>query len=121
MPIYEFRCNACNQKSSIFTRAISDPLEPVCTACGGTDLERLISGFAYHKSMATIHEESGPASMFSNDPSYFKDPRNIGRSTEHRLQELGIDVNSDPSFKGVKDTIDAARDGELPKTLKDSL
>lgn len=71
--------------------------------------------------MKTVHEESGPPSLFSNDPNYYKDPRNIGRSTEHRLKELGIDINSDPTFKGIRETIDAAREGELPKTLKDSL
>jgi putative FmdB family regulatory protein len=121
MPIYEFRCKSCNRIASFFTRTVSDPLEPACPDCGSQNLERCVSSFAYHKSMQSIHEESGPASMFGNNPDYYKDPRNIGRVTENRLKELGIDINEDKDFAGVKQTIEAAREGELPKTLKDSL
>lgn len=121
MPIYEFLCNSCRKKASFFTRKVSDPLEPRCPSCGSGDLQRCISSFAYHKSVQTVHEESGPPSMFGNDPSYYRDPRNIGRHTEHRLKELGIDINTDDTFSGVRETIAAAREGELPKTLKENL
>ncbi|MBE0480657.1 MAG: zinc ribbon domain-containing protein [Dehalococcoidia bacterium] len=123
MPIYEFYCE-CGQRASFFIRKVGDPLNPVCPSCGGSKLERCISRFAYHKSVKTIHEETGEASMFPRDPSYYKDPRNIGRSTEKRLKELGIDWDSEEyrdTFSGVKETIAAAREGELPKTLKDQL
>jgi putative FmdB family regulatory protein len=124
MPIYEFRCNECQRTASFFVRTVNDPLSPVCPACGSTSLERCISKFAVHKTTAAVHEESGPPGMFSQDPSYYKDPRNIGRWTEHRLKELGVDMESEEyrdTFKGVKESIEAAREGEMPKTLKDSL
>jgi putative FmdB family regulatory protein len=124
MPIYEFRCRSCSQVSSFFTRSVNDQLNPVCPACGSSDLERCISRFGIRKTASQVHEESGPPGMFGNDPSYYKDPRNIGRHTEHRLKQLGIDMDSEEyrdTFAGVKETIEAARDGELPKTLKDQL
>jgi putative FmdB family regulatory protein len=121
VPIYEFQCNECKQIASFFTRTVADKLEPVCPSCGSVNLQRRISSFAYHKTTQQIHEESGPPSMFGNNPEYYKDPRNIGRHTEQRLKELGINMNTDDTFKGVRETIAAAREGELPQSLKDNL
>ncbi|HEY49502.1 MAG TPA: zinc ribbon domain-containing protein [Dehalococcoidia bacterium] len=124
MPIYEFRCNECQRTSSFFVRTVNDPLNPVCASCGSSNVERCISSFAIHKSIKTIHEESGEPTMFPKNPDYYRDPRNIGRSTEKRLKELGVDMDSEEyrdTFAGVKETIAAAREGEMPKTLKDQL
>jgi putative FmdB family regulatory protein len=124
MPIYEFRCNQCGQIASFFVRSVGDPLSPSCPDCGSADLERCISRFAVHKTTAAVWEESGQPSMFPKDPGYYRDPRNIGRHTEQRLKQLGIDMDSEEyrdTFAGVKETIAAAREGELPKTLKDQL
>ena len=124
MPIYEFSCNECQRKASFFVRTVNDPLSPTCPACGSTALERCISSFAVHKTMKAVHEESGPPTMFPSSPDYYRDPRNIGRSTEHRLKQLGIDMDSEEyrdTFAGVKESIAAAREGELPKSLKDQL
>jgi len=124
MPIYEFRCNKCQQIASFFVRRVNDPLNPTCPTCGSDNVERCISRFAVHKTTKAIHEESGEPTMFPKDRDYYKDPRNIGRSTEKRLKDLGIDMDSEEyrdTFAGVKETIAAAREGEMPKTLKDQL
>ncbi len=124
MPIYEFRCTACNQKVSFFVRTVNDPVSPTCPACGSNSLERCISRFAVHKTAQAVWEESGEPTMFPKDRDYYKDPRNIGRYTEKKLKDLGIDMDSEENrdtFAGVKETIAAAREGELPKTLKDQL
>ena len=123
MPIYEFRCNDCNQKASFFVRSVTASLSPTCPSCSN-NLERCISRFAYPKSVKTIYEESGEATAFPKNRDYYKDPRNIGRHTEKRLSELGIDMDSEEyrdTFAGVKETIAAAREGEMPKDLKDYL
>ena len=44
MPIYEYRCRACRQEFEAVVLPTGGP--PACTACGGADLERLISAFA---------------------------------------------------------------------------
>ncbi len=112
MPIYEFICQTCHKRSSFFVRSMNQSLTPVCSHCGGKDLTRAVSTFAHHKSIQTIHEESG-------DPvkapwEFYKDPRNIGRLTEKRFEQMGMELPAD-----IKQTIDAAREGELPQPLKD--
>ena len=110
MPVYEFICNSCLQKVDMLAKSISHSSPPSCPYCGGKSLTRLVSSFAYHKSLSTIWEESPD----EKSPNYYKDPRNIGRWTEKRMKELGVEVP--PS---VSQTIQAAREGELPPSVKD--
>jgi putative FmdB family regulatory protein len=112
MPVYEFRCQSCQRKSSFFVRSIGESLSPVCAACGSREMSRVISGFAYHKSMATIHEESGGPDRPGAD--YYKDPRNIGRWTEKKFQDLGMEMPSQ-----IQEMIQSAREGEMPESVKD--
>ncbi len=113
MPIYEFRCNACQRKTSLFVKSIAASPAPSCPSCGSSDLVRLISSFAYHKSEQARLEEAGPPQMFPG-PDYYKDPRNIGRWAEKRFQDMGMEMPSE-----VQDMIAKARDGEMPEPLKD--
>ena len=113
MPIYEFQCQSCKKKSSFLIRSVTDAPTPACPACGGSDLARIISSFAYHKSLQTIHEESGPPTR-SPGPDYYKDPRNIGRWAEQKFQDMGVEMPSE-----VTDMIQAAREGVLPDSVKD--
>ncbi|MDP6494478.1 MAG: hypothetical protein QGI09_03450 [Dehalococcoidia bacterium] len=113
MPIYEFGCMSCGRKCTFFTRSVSQRYDAMCSSCGSTDLVRLVGGFAYHKSMQTIHEESGDPTTFSG-PDYYKDPRNIGRWAEKRFNDMGMEMPSQ-----VENMISAARDGELPESMKD--
>jgi putative FmdB family regulatory protein len=112
MPVYEFRCNSCQQKTSFLLKGISEPLSPHCPACGSEELTRLISNFTYHKSMRIIHEESGDPDRAG--PDYYNDPRNIGRWAEKRFKEMGLEM---PSH--VDEMIHAAREGEMPESVKD--
>lgn len=43
MPLYSYRCNACDQSFELLVRS-SDT--PACTACGSRELERLVSQVA---------------------------------------------------------------------------
>lgn len=113
MPIYEFICHSCQQKQSFFVRDVSAPFVPECPSCGSTNLSRLVSRFAYHKSLKTVWEESGEPTMHPSD-DYYKDPRNIGRWVEKRFQDMGQELPSQ-----IRDEIQAAREGVLPEPLKD--
>ena len=44
MPIYEYRCRACGHEFEALVLPASAP--PACTSCNGSELERLLSGFA---------------------------------------------------------------------------
>ena len=112
MPVYEFFCPACRKKSSFLVRSASS-FKPKCSACGSTDVARVISTFAHHKSFKTIHEESGEPGQFGS-PDYYKDPRNIGRWAEKKFQDMGMEMPDEIQHK-----IQAAREGELPEPVKD--
>jgi len=65
--------------------------------------------------MKTIHEQAGEPQMFPS-PDYYKDPRNIGRWAEKRFKQMGMDMPAQ-----IQEEIQAARQGELPKSLKEKL
>ncbi len=109
MPIYEYRCQSCGEVSSFFIRSIGAQLEPVCQHCQSTDLQRRMSTFAMGRTLESVHEgaPSTPASL-----DYYRDPRNIGRNVEQSFTRHGVDMP-----ESVRQTIDAAREGSLPKGL----
>jgi putative FmdB family regulatory protein len=112
MPVYEFFCPSCRKKSSYLVRT-APSFEPKCSTCGSTDVTRIISTFAYHKSLRTIHEESGEPGQFES-PDYYKDPRNIGRWAEKKFQDMGMEMPDE-----IQKKIQAAREGELPEPVKE--
>lgn len=112
MPVYEYICNVCQQRKSLFVKGFGAPLSPACPACGSLEVRRLMSTFAYHKSLSDVWEESGEPDR--PGPSYYKDPRNIGRWAEKRLRELGEETPPQ-----VQQMIEAAREGEMPASLQD--
>ena len=109
MPIYEYRCVDCGKVSSLFTRSISSPLEPACTHCKSRDVVRRMSSFSVAKSVQSVHEKH-PLPSGTPSPDYYSDPRNIGRHLEDRFSRVGMDVP-----ETVRETIEAARQGEMPK------
>jgi hypothetical protein len=74
-----------------------------------------VTTFSHHKSLKTIWEESGEPKRNSG-LDYYKDPRNIGRWTEKKFKELGIDMP-----RQIAEQIQAARGGELPDSVKENL
>ena len=113
MPIYEFICQDCHKKISVLIRNISESVTPTCRFCGSANLSRIVSNFAYHKSLQTVWEESGEPSLHPSE-DYYKDPRNIGRWVEKKFKEMGEEMPSQ-----LKEEIQAAREGVMPGPLRD--
>ena len=111
MPIYEYRCQACAKVSSFFIKSITNSLEPVCSHCQSTDMERRMSSFALGKTVSSVHESFSSGSEHRS-PDYYSDPRNIGRGVEAAFSKYGMEIPS-----SVRDNIDAARSGETPKGM----
>jgi putative FmdB family regulatory protein len=111
MPIYEYRCRDCGRVSSFFTRSVNATLEPECSHCQSRDVQRRMSSFAMGRSVQSVHQQY-PSSPAWSSLEYYRDPRNIGRRVEDSFQRYGMEMPS-----SVRDTINAARKGELPKGL----
>lgn len=111
MPIYEFKCADCGRLSSIFTKSMGKEFEATCQHCGGRNLSRAVSRFAYHRSEQALLEQYGAE---PERPEDYKDPRQIGRWTERKFKEYGLELPEQ-----AREMIDAAREGELPEPVKD--
>lgn len=74
MPVYEYRCNSCHRKVSLYIRGFSETPQPVCTSCGSRDLTRLFSIFARIKTDKDVYEDilsdnDLTKRMMANDPT----------------------------------------------------
>jgi putative FmdB family regulatory protein len=50
MPIYEYRCSACQSVSNFLVYSWSADKQPECRQCGSGDMQRLMSGFSFRAS-----------------------------------------------------------------------
>lgn len=85
MPLYEFDCAGCGRRSSLLVRGASAGVTPVCPHCGGADLRRAVSRFAFHKSLQSKAEQL--------DPKYDRmlDAANPDLSAEALTRRYGLD------------------------------
>lgn len=70
MPIYEYRCEKCHKRTSVFTRSVSANVTAVCEHCGSRKLSRLFSRVAVRRSGGDLggFDESSLAGIDENDP-----------------------------------------------------
>jgi putative FmdB family regulatory protein len=111
MPIYEYKCAACERLTSVFTRSVGSPAEAECRHCGSKKLARMMSKFAHHKSEGDILRDYGSEPKRLED---YKDPRQIGRWAERKFDEFGMEMPHE-----ARKMIDAAREGDFPDPVKD--
>ena len=50
MPIYEYRCEACNRRLELFFRSYEQSQSPLCSSCGSASPTRLVSRVTVVKS-----------------------------------------------------------------------
>jgi len=48
MPLFEYRCVACQGKAELLVLAGDGVVKPVCPSCGSPKMTRLLSTFAAH-------------------------------------------------------------------------
>jgi len=92
MPVYEFACNACGAKVSIFVRSFSSPVTEVCDRCGATDLRRLISKVAILRPPADPNSINEQALFDGIDDS---DPRSVARWARNLHEQLGDELGEE--------------------------
>ena len=72
MPIYEYRCQSCNRRSSTFFRTLAETetRTPSCSHCGSKNLSRLTSTFSV-RGFHTWHSSATFEPLDENDPADF--------------------------------------------------
>jgi len=109
VPIYEFRCNACRRRTSVFTRSIGAPITAVCEHCGSADVSRLISRVAVVRpegdSLGNF-DESSLADVDENDP------RSMARWVRKMSDKMGEPLDAE-----MEANLDRMEAGEMPDDL----
>ena len=116
MPIYEYRCQDCKRRVSIFWRTFTEAEEgaPVCPRCDGTDLTRLVSRVRLVRSEESRLDDMADLSDLPNfDES---DPRSLGRWMRKMSAETGEDLG--PEFEEVVGRLEA---GENPEEIEKTM
>jgi putative FmdB family regulatory protein len=89
MPIYEYRCQDCGKRPSIFFKSLTAVEEsPACPLCGGRHLTRLIS-----RTAQVLSEDSRLDRMSDSDLSGVdeNDPKSMARWAKKMGQQMGGD------------------------------
>lgn len=123
MPIYEYRCQDCGRKVSIFWRSLSavDEKSARCDRCGSRRLVRLASRVRVVRGAGSSDFDAGGRDdalldeMSSLDEN---DPRALGRFMRKMAQESGEDLG--PEFDEVVTRLERGEDPEqIEKSMGD--
>ena len=117
MPIYEYFCQDCRRRVSVFYRTIGAAAvaEPRCPRCQGARLTRLISRVAVVRSQETRLDALADPTMLAGLDE--EDPRTLGRMMRQMSSELGEEMD-DPEFTEV---IERLESGQSPEEIEQSL
>ena len=102
MPIYEYRCEDCQTRMTVWARTVGEPA-PACSRCASRRVVRLLSRFASPRSedarMAALADPSSLAGLDENDP------QSMARWMKKMGREMGEDLG-----EGMEEEIDRAAD-----------
>jgi putative FmdB family regulatory protein len=101
MPIYEFSCNGCNNRVSVFVRSMSSEVSGKCDRCGSQDLRRLISRVAFIKSGGDFDSLDDDKLMSGFDES---DPRAMAAWARKMQRETGEEMG--PEFEEMVEKLE---------------
>lgn len=106
MPIYEYRCQACRKRTSVFVRSMTSKVKANCEHCGSLKLSRLISRVAVGRSSAGDLDDFDESMLADVDEN---DPRSVARFARRMRDEMGEDMG--PEFDEAIEQMEA---GEMP-------
>jgi len=116
MPIYEYRCNSCRRRVSIYWRSFAEAetATPQCPRCRGNDLQRVLSRVAFLRSEESrLDDLADPSSLAGVDEN---DPKSIARWMRKMGKETGEDLG--PEFDEVVNRLEA---GQSPEDIEEAM
>ena len=120
MPIYEYRCNDCRRRVSVFWRTISVAQEgtPSCPRCGGNSLTRLMSRVRVIRSEDSRMDDMADMSGFPDLDE--NDPRSLGRWMRKMKDEMGSEIDDDMGAE-FDEVVGRLESGEDPESIEQSM
>lgn len=121
MPIYEYRCQKCRRRFSLFWRSFSqvDTEQIVCKHCGSDAVKRLVSRVRVVRSEDSRMEDmADPGAWGDFDEN---DPKSMGRFMRKMANEMGDEAGDmGPEFGEVIDRLESGQDPEqIEKDMPD--
>lgn len=95
----------------MLVRSMSATVTPECETCGSSDLSRVMSRFAYHRSETDRLADLDTSQPMTDD--YYRDSRNVGLWAKKRAQELGAYDDLKPHFDEIVENAHAKVDDML--------
>jgi putative FmdB family regulatory protein len=115
MPNYDYRCQSCSNRVSIYQSYADYGVKPVaCPVCGSAKLTRIIGRVRIAKSEdRRLDDMSDPSFLGDVDEN---DPKSLARAMKRMGQEMGEDLP--PEFDEITDRLEA---GEDPESIEQSM
>lgn len=115
MPIYEYHCQECRRRVSLFYRSFATiEGRPTCPHCGGSKLTRLISRVALVRSEESRLDDLTDPSMLGDLDE--NDPKSLARWMRKMSSEVGEEMPQE--FDEVIDRLEA---GQSPEEIEESM
>jgi putative FmdB family regulatory protein len=106
MPIYEYRCNQCHSQFSQLVLNTTKVATTTCVYCAASDVTKLISTIAVHRSAAARLADVDQRHPASDD--FYADRRNIGLRAQQQFQRRGIQPPAQ-----FEEVVEKARSGKF--------
>ena len=116
MPIYEYYCNACRKRVSVFFRTMSSASDAnaICPNCTNQNLRRLVSRVAVLKSEESRMDDLADPSMMAGLES--EDPRALAQMMRKMSNEMGEPLDGE-----MTEVLDRLESGESPEAIEKSM
>lgn len=116
MPIYEYYCQDCRKRVSVFFRSMSVASDAAarCPTCAGAKLRRLVSRVAILKSEESRMETMADSALMSGLEN--EDPRALASMMRKMSNEMGEPLDAEMS-----EVIGRLEAGESPEAIEQSM
>ena len=106
MPIYEYRCQNCRKRTSVFVRSVSSSVTAVCKHCGSRKISRMMSRVAVLRSDGDMPAGFDEASLGDLDEN---DPRSMAKWIRKMSNDMGEPLDAE-----MENDLDRMEAGEVP-------
>lgn len=115
MPIYEYRCQDCRRRVSLFFRSFrAIPDKPACPRCRGTNLTRLMSRVAVLRSEEShVDDLTDPSGLGDLDEN---DPKSMARWMRKMSAEVGEEMPEE-----FDEVIGRLESGQTPEQIEEAM